>query len=31
MKETDHAAVLGFHKADINDFMMKALAAADRD
>ena len=27
----DHAAVLGFHKADINDFMMKALSAADRD
>ena len=23
----DHAAVLGFHKADINDFMMKALAS----
>jgi len=27
----DHAAVLGFHKAAINDFMMEALASTTKD
>ena len=27
----DHAAVLGFHKAEINDFMMEALSSTTKD
>lgn len=27
----DHAAILGFHKDDINDFMMEALASTTKD
>ena len=27
----DHAAVLGFHKAEINDFIMEALASTTKD
>ena len=27
----DHAAVLGFHKTEINDFMMEALASTTKD